>query len=499
MATPSPARVRRLPRLPREFVPRDLGGRRVMVLGLGTFGGGLGAALHLSREGADVVVADASPAEKLGASLRALEGRGVELALGRNPTGDEVARCDWICASPAVPWSAPPLVEAAKRGIPVESEITLLMRLLPCPSLGITGTNGKSTTTMLAGRTLAAEGRRVWSGGNIGGSLLDSVVEMGSNDAVVLEISSFQLEHLAEVGLGPEVGLVTNVTPDHLDRHGTFEEYAAAKRSILAGARVAVLQAGDAICRRFGAEFGGDVLWFGDAAEFRAGEHGARLRADGVAEWRGLDGPVESDESVEEVDLAPLRLRGVHNRWNLLGAAAAATAFGVRFPAAVRAGFEAEPLARRMNLLGRKRGAQFVDDSVCTSPPALAAALRSFEGPIRLLAGGYDKGIDPAPMVEAMFERCAKVYLYGAVAHALVGKLQGAARDRTGRPGAAVGRPLQWEAFTDLRAAFAAAAREAVSGETILFSPGFASYDQFRNFTERGDLFCALYAELPSP
>src|SRR5262249_32107774 len=307
-----------------------------------------------------------------------------------------------------------------------------------------------------------------------------------------LEISSFQLEHLAEVGLGPSVGLVTNVTPDHLDRHGSFEEYVAAKRTILSGARLAVLQAGDASCPPLRAGFRGRLRRGGDAAELRAGERGARLRADGVAEWRGLDG------AAEEVDLAPLRLRGVHNRWNLLGAAAAATAFGVRFGAAARAGFAVEPLARRLNELGRKRGARFVDDSVCTSPPALAAALHSFEGSIRLLAGGYDKGIDPAPIVAAMFERCRKVYLYGSVARSLAGELQGAGPAVTGRRGAAEGRPLQWEVFTDLRAAFAAAAREAESGETILFSPGYASYDQFRNFTERGDLFCALYAELPS-
>jgi UDP-N-acetylmuramoylalanine--D-glutamate ligase len=346
---------------------------------------------------------------------------------------------------------------------------------------------------MLAAQMVGANGRRVFSGGNLGGSLLDRVASMGRDDAAVLEISSFQLEHLAEIGLGPTVGVVTNVTPDHLDRHGTFEAYVAAKRGILAGARAAVLQAADASCRSFGAEFRGETLWFGDAAAFRAGERGALLRDDGVAVWRTLDAPDET------VDLSPMRLRGRHNRWNLLGAAAAATRFGVPFEAAARAGFAAAPLARRMNELGRKRGALFVDDSVCTSPPAMAAALRSFDGRIRLLAGGYDKGIDPAPMVEAMFERCAKVYLYGAVAQELASTLLRAVARAPRRPASAEARePMQWEVFTDLRAAFAAAAREATSGETVLFSPGFASYDQFRNFTERGDLFCALYAELPS-
>jgi UDP-N-acetylmuramoylalanine--D-glutamate ligase len=483
----------RLPRLPRDFRPAALRGQRVMVLGLGTFGGGLGAAQHLIREGAEVTVADLTPAEKLAGPLRLLGDPAPRLILGRHPTAAEVASVEWICASPAVPWHAPPLVEAARQGIPVESELTLLIRLLPCPSLGITGTNGKSTTTMLAERTLAAAGRRVFSGGNIGGSLLEQVAAMRPDDVVVLEISSFQLEHLGEIGIGPAVGLVTNVTPDHLDRHGTFAAYAEAKRQILASARTAVLQRADPSCQRFGAGFRGDVLWFGDEAAFRGDEPGARLRDGRLAVWRGRDG------GSEEVDLEPLRLRGAHNRWNLLGAATAATCFEVGFSAAARAAFDAPPLKRRLNELGRKRGVLFVDDSVSTSPPAVAAALCSFDGPIRLLVGGYDKGIDQAPLLEEIARRCTKAYLYGAVAPVLADRLlKGAAGGApVPAPPSARGRP-RWETFTTLSEAFAAAVREAECGETVLFSPGFASYDQFRNFTERGDLFCALFTALPS-
>lgn len=483
----------RLPRLPREFRPVALDGQRVMVVGLGTFGGGLGAALHLIREGADVTVADLAPADRLAAPLDLLAPGRPRLILGRHPTEEEVAAVDWICASPAVPWTAPPLAAAARRGIAVESELTLLMRLLPCPSLGITGTNGKSTTTMLAERALAAGGRRVFGGGNIGGSLLGQVATMRADDVVVLEISSFQLEHLGEIGLGPTVGLVTNVTPDHLDRHGTFEAYVEAKRQILAAARAAVLQRGDASCRVFATRFGGEVLWFGGASEFRGDEPGARLRDEGVGEFRGRDG------SRVEVDLAPFPLRGDHNRWNLLGAATAATCFGVDFTAAARAAFSVAPLKRRLNELGRKRGVLFVDDSVSTSPPAVAAALESFDGPIRLLVGGYDKGIDQAPLLQAIARRCTKAYLYGAVAPTLADRLQMEAGGSAAMPATIPARERpRWELFEKLEDAFAAAVRESESGETVLLSPGFASYDQFRNFTERGDLFCALYAALPS-
>jgi UDP-N-acetylmuramoylalanine--D-glutamate ligase len=485
--------VTKLPRLPREFRPVALRGRKVLVLGLGTFGGGLGAALHLIREGADVTVADLGSAEKLAGSLKLLAAGAPRLILGRHPTAREIEAADWICASPAVPWTAPPLVEAARLGRPVECELTLLMRLLPCPSLGITGTNGKSTTTMLAERTLAASGRRVFGGGNIGGSLLDQVSAMKADDAVVLEISSFQLEHLGEIGIGPTVGLVTNVTPDHLDRHGTFAAYVEAKRQILTSARTAVLQRADPSCREFATRFGGDVLWFGDESEFHGDEPGARLRDGRFAIWRGRDG------RSEQVDLEPLRLRGNHNRWNLLGAATAATCFEVGFSAAARAGLDAVPLKRRLNELGRKHGVLFVDDSVSTSPPAVAAALSSFDGPIRLLVGGYDKGIEQAPLLGAIARHCRKAYLYGAVAPTLARRLQmGAAGDENGSPSFPARSDPRWELFTRLEDAFAAAVREAESGETVLFSPGFASYDQFRNFTERGDLFCALYAALPS-
>ncbi|MBM4015790.1 MAG: UDP-N-acetylmuramoyl-L-alanine--D-glutamate ligase [Planctomycetes bacterium] len=494
-ATPAPAGGARLRRFPPSFRPLRLEGQRVLVVGLGTFGGGLGAVQHLLREGARVTVTDSRGPEALRESLDALTGQPLQFLLGRQPTASEVASADWIVASPAVPWTAPPLLEAAARGIPVESEITLLIRLLPCRWLGITGTNGKSTTTMLATRTLAATGRRVWGGGNLGGSLLDRWQELRADDAVVLEISSFQLEHLGEIGLGPDVALVTNVSHDHLDRHGTFAAYAEAKRQLLVRAGVALLQRGDATCVEFGRRFGGRVIWYGNEADFAPGDGGARLVA-------GRFGTFED----AQVDFAPLRLRGAHNRINLLAAASAATCFGVPFASAAAAGFAAAPLPRRLNDVAVVRNTTFIDDSVSTSPPAVAAALAACEGPIHLIAGGYDKGIDPEVVLQAMVRKCSSVTLYGAVGARvralLLARLQAATATggATAVPAAAgspegVLRPEEVRVATDLRTAFALAVARAGAGATVLYSPGYASYDQFRNFTERGDLFCALVAE----
>lgn len=475
-----------LPRLARDFRPLDLRGQRVLVLGLGTFGGGLGAALHLVREGASVTIADKRGAADLAPSLAALEGMKVRFCLGGHASDDEVAAADWIVASPAVPWDVPPLRAAARLKKPVESEITLLVRLLPCRWLGITGTNGKSTTTMLAMRTLAAAGRRVVGGGNLGGSLLDHWRELTADDAVVLELSSFQLEHLGEIGLGPDVAVVTNVTHDHLDRHGTFAAYAEAKRQILTRAEVAVLPRADPTACEFARSTRAQVVWYGEEAAFRRDERGAKLRDERFARL-DLDGEPER-ETAPEVDFEPLALRGVHNRLNLLAAATAATRFAVPFAAAATAGFAAKPLARRLNEVARVGEVLFVDDSVSTSPPAVAVALRAYSGATHLIAGGYDKGIDPEPLLDAMVRNCRSVYLYGAVGPALAKRLEG------WQSGAA--RPdFRHACFPDLPAAFAAAAAAASGGETVLYSPGYASYDQFRNFTERGDLFCALVAD----
>ncbi len=350
-----------LPRFPRSWSGRDLRGQRALVLGLGSFGGGVGAARYLCAEGAEVTITDTSPREALESSLAALEGLPIRYVLGENRPQD-VERCDFVVASPAVPWTSPVLQEASRRGIPVESEITLLLRRLEGRTIGITGTNGKSTTTRLLGQILHKLGKRVRVGGNVGGSLLGEVDSIDPDEIVVLELSSFQLEHLGDAGLGPQVALVTNITPDHLDRHHTMAAYVTAKARILQRAAIAVLNRSDLHCRGLARAFLGRVIWYGleeDADPGIEGRwlHGERFAVATPAILEGL------------IDLSGMVLKGPHNRLNLISAAATAEAMGIGFREALLAGFEVPALSQRLTEIAMIDGVRFVDDSVATSPP----------------------------------------------------------------------------------------------------------------------------------
>lgn len=472
--------VASLPRQVKGWRPEHLEGQEVLVVGLGTFGGGVGVTRFLAEQGARVTVTDLRPAERLAESLAALEGLPVRFVLGEHRS-QEVDRAEWLVASPAVPWSAPVLQRAALLGRPVETEISLLVRLLPGRWLGITGTNGKTTVATLASRALAGDGRSVLYGGNMGGSLLGRVGEMHGEQSVVLELSSFQLEHLADAGLGPDLAILTNVTPDHLDRHGSFEQYVHAKQGILRRAEGLIAHHGDPVCRRVARRFSGDLLWFGTRPAWPA-QSGVWVREDHL---EAPDG--------RRRDLGSFSLPGGHNKLNLAAAVAAAMRMGVDFDAAVDAAWGAEALPHRLHTLATIQGVRYVDDSVSTSPPAVLAALAAFPGRIRLLIGGYDKGIDTRELLDAMPRQCRKAYLFGAVAEALG---LGLAR----RPRPADGPPSRggegYSRYPDLEAAFRAAVAEAEEGDVVLLSPGFASYDQFRNFTERGLLFQKLVEQL---
>jgi UDP-N-acetylmuramoylalanine--D-glutamate ligase len=481
-----------LPRHPPQWRPIALRDRQVLVVGLGSFGGGIGAARFLLRGGARVTVTDLRSEEELGEAIAELRDLEPRLVLGEHRLED-LEGCEWVVASPAVPMQAPILRAAASRGIPVESEITLLCRLLPCPWLGITGTNGKSTTALLARQCIAANGRRVHLGGNLGGSLLDSIAEIEPDDVAVLELSSFQLEHLAAAGLGPPVALITNVTPDHLDRHGSFAEYVRAKAAILGEARVALLNRGDPVCRELGGEFPGEILWFGRHDAFPGDLGGFVLDEGGAAEWRREGRPRV------RVSLERMRMCGEHNRLNLTAAAAAATCFGAGFEESLVAAIDTDPIFGRLVEVGSLEGVRFVDDCVSTSPPAVIAALSAFSARTHLLMGGYDKGIEVRELLEELLHRGTNVYLFGAVAPELARRLDAlrtgwepqARQDGTGA--------ARWETFPNLESAFLSARSRAVAGDVVLLSPGFASYDQFRNFAERGELFRSLVKRAAVP
>ena len=441
-------------------------GLAVTVMGLGLFGGGAGAASYFAKRGARVTVTDLKSAEALAPSLEALAGLPITFHLGGHAAAD-FEGADAVVVSPAVPKTSPYPPAAERAGALVTSEMSLLLAGCRAPEVGITGSSGKSTTTALAGEMLT-RARPTRVGGNIGKSLLEEVGAIGPDETVVLELSSFQLEDLAPLAVSPHIAVVTCISENHLDRHGTMEAYVAAKKNILrfqGEDDTAVLNADDPLVRSWSGETLGRAVFY---AAGRALAQGAFF--DGTHLVLRLGG------KEERADLAGrLRLRGRHNLGNVLAAAAAARLAGARMDAIV-AGVEAfRPLPHRLEPIGTVGGVLLVNDSKATTPAAARAALEAFTEPIVLVAGGYDKHVDPAPLVEAIRRGAKAVVLMGATAEALA---QAIGRD---------GPPL--DRAGDMDQAVRRAVGLASAGDVVLLSPGHASWDQFENYEHRGEAF----------
>ena len=450
--------------------PEDLRGKRAVVMGLGLFSGGVESARWLAARGARVVVTDLKDAAALAPSVKALEGTGVEFRLGAHDPADFDAAAV-VVASPAVPMDHPLLRRAESRGAAVETEVCLFLRACPAPVTAVTGSNGKSTTAALAGGMLRAAGRRVHLGGNIGRALVNEAASMEAGDAVVLEISSFQLEWTRRAGLHPAVGLVTNVTPNHLDRHGTFEAYLEAKAAVLplpGEGRAAVLSHDDPGARSLAGSARGRVVWTaleGEPPGESVAWSGGRL----LARLGGREEEVLRREDV--------LLRGDFNLRNAASAAAAALLAGAP-AAAVREGCRSfRGLPHRIEPCGEAGGVLCVNDSKATTPEAAFRALAAFEGrPLVAIAGGYDKKVDLAPLAKDLAARCAGVVLLGQTANLLEALLRAEGF-------AAVARAADMEEAVERGLALAP------PGGVLLLSPGHASYGMFVNYEDRGDRF----------
>lgn len=431
-------------------------------MGLGRFGGGLGAARWLAAQGADVLVTDTATETDLAGPLEQLRGLidagAVTLRLAAHNVAD-FTDTDLVVANPAVPtpWENRFLRAAEAAGVQITTEIRLLVERLPNRdrTIGVTGTAGKSTTTAMIAHILRKSlperepEARVWLGGNIGGSLLAHLEEMTERDWVVLELSSAMLHWLGgEDGWSPAIGVVTNLAPNHLDWHGTVEHYANAKRAILA---------------------------------HRAPEARAVLPGS-LREWGRAADLVLADGAQRPLDLA---VPGAHNRRNARCALAAASiALGVDADPVALADFPGLP--HRLQLVaGDRDSVRFVNDSKCTTPEATILAVEAFEEDaqragrpiVRLIAGGYDKKIDLSSL-KKIAPRLAGAYTIGATGPVIAKHL--AASGSTPRHCATLDEAVQQ------------AARDASPGEVILLSPACASWDQFTNFEERGDRFAAL-------
>lgn len=459
-------------------LPAEYNGKRITVMGLGSFGGGLGAVRFLVERGARVTVTDTRREQELAEALEELRGSPpAELHLGGHEERD-FADADLIVVNPAVRRDNPFLEAARSRGIPLSSEMNLFWRHKRGHVVAVTGSNGKSTTTALTHSILSAAGLRTWLGGNIGRSLLPVVDEILPDDWVVLELSSFQLQDLDRLRAAPDVAVVTNFSPNHLDWHGTLDAYRRAKQTIArwqSPDQAAVLNADDAEVSLWPTAARRLTFGLTDAGEAGVFRHGRGAVARGFA--------------AEPIVLALsewLKLPGRHNLQNALAAVCAGLAVGVD-AAAIRKGLETyEPLPHRLQFVGEWQGRRFYNDSLATTPESAEVALHAFTEPIVLLAGGYDKKVDLSEMARAIAERAKGVALMGQTAGEL-------ARLVAAHPESGV---LMSPPCGDFREAFRWAVEHSQAGDVIVLSPGCASYDWFRNFADRGAQFCRLVEEL---
>jgi UDP-N-acetylmuramoylalanine--D-glutamate ligase len=427
----------------------SLAGKRVTVAGLGRFGGGIAVTQWLCAQGAKVVVTDQEPAEKLADSLKQLEGLPIELRLGEHRE-DDFASADLVVASPAFPPTNKYIQAARAAGKTVTTEIRLFIERCPAKIIGVTGTKGKSTTTAMLGRLLETVGK-TWVGGNIGKSLLADLDKISPSDLVVLELSSYMLEHLREARWSPHVALVTMISSDHLAWHGSLEAYLDAKRNIIRFQRaddVAVLNEDDAIAAGFALEAPGRVVLY------------------------GLKNRKKFD----------LLIPGTHNQLNAQGAFATAAIFGVDFAAAQKALADFRGLPHRLELVHESRGVSYYNDSIATIPDAAVAALQSFPSKkVIQIVGGYGD-MPITAMCAELVNRAKAVLCIGATGPAIADLLE----ESQSQHGTASYR------CGDLATAVTMAKKIAAPGDIVLLSTGFKSYDQFVNFEERGEKFAEL-------
>jgi UDP-N-acetylmuramoylalanine--D-glutamate ligase len=437
-------------------------GKRVTVVGLAR--SGVAACNVLAERGARVLGTDRSPREKLRGNLAALEARGVRLEIGGHRSED-FSDADLIVISPGVLTHLDLLERARSRGIPVWGEVELASRLTTARFVGITGTNGKSTTTSLLGAMLETAGIPAVVAGNIGTALCEVVTPLGPSHWVVAELSSFQLETI--VTFRPHVAVFLNLAPDHLDRYAHLADYYAAKARIFLNQTeedFAVLNADDPPTLEWAQNIRSRPRLF---SRVRTVGDGAFVR-DGCLVIR-REGRTEA-----VCDVGEIRIEGLHNLENSLAAAAAASAIGVPGAAIGATLKRFSGLPHRLELVAELGGVRYVNDSKGTNVGAVVKSLEGYAGGVILIAGGKDKGGDFAPLRPLVATRVKTLLLLGQARDTIRGQLAGAC-------------PM--EEMPTLEAAVTRAAEIAARGDTVLLSPACASFDMFRDFEHRGDVF----------
>jgi len=442
----------------------EIKGKKVLVVGLGK--SGLAAALFLRRQGAQVTVSDVRSAEALAKEIPALIDEGIAVEAGGHGLLT-FRRQDLIVVSPGVPLDTPELLQVQKFGLPIIGELELAAHYLKGKVLAITGSNGKTTTTSLCGEIFEAAKLHVQVGGNIGVPVIALVDNAREDGWSVLEVSSFQLETAYE--FHPQIAAILNITPDHLDRHGSFENYVAAKERIFARQEAEdalVLNADDEPTKRAAARTKSRVFWFSRTHVVR---QGAFVR-EGVIVFR--ESEQAAGEPVMRVEEIPLK--GAHNIENVLAAVCAARLAGIPAETIRNAAANFKAVEHRLEFVAKLNGVDYYNDSKATNVDATIKAIEAFPGGIHLILGGKDKNSDYRQIRALLTERVKAVYTIGAAAEKIHTHIEGSV------PIVSAGT---------LENAVERAAAVAQPGEIVLLAPACSSFDQFENYEHRGRVF----------
>jgi UDP-N-acetylmuramoylalanine--D-glutamate ligase len=452
-------------------------GRRVLILGAARQG--LALARWLSIHGAQVTLSDTRSADDLRVARESLSEYPIHWALGGHPL-ELLDSTDVLCLSGGVPLTLPIVVEALRRGIPLSNDSQIFMEVVPCKTIGITGSAGKTTTTTLVGKMAAnAYGEHAYVGGNIGDPLINYVDKMEVKDIAILELSSFQLEQMT---ISPNIAAILNVTPNHLDRHGTMQAYTAAKARILdfqTNMDVAILDRDDKGSWNLRNRVKGKLLTF-SLHELEEGLSGAYFH-DGLLNLR--DGNAYLPLILREKIAIP----GDHNVLNVLAAFTIGHAAGFPLDAMLEAVEEFRGVEHRLEFVRELHGVRWYNDSIATAPERTVAAIRSFDEPIVLLLGGRDKDLPWEDLIQLANERVDHLVLFGEAAEKI-----GKAIEELG-PGP---KHFTVARADGLQAAVQLAAEVAQAGDVVLLSPGGTSFDEFKDFAERGERFRTWVREL---
>ncbi len=465
-----------VPRRRREHrdVEPDFTSKRIVVIGAGKTG--LALARFFSARGARVTVSDRADEEVLAGQADALRRMGVTLEAGghRPKTFQET---DLVVLSPGVPHNLAVLTAARQRGVPVTGEVELAAGFIGEPVVAVTGTNGKTTTVSLTGEMLKASGKNVWVGGNIGRPLIEYVHDRRIHEALVLELSSFQLDTIET--FRPRVAVLLNISADHLDRYASLADYTASKSRIFknqTAADTAVVNAGDP--RALAAVGGGRARLLA----FIQGSPQQLPTAQGAAiEGEMLIIRMKEAGGEARFDLSAVGLRGAHNRENMAAAALAALAAGARPDGIRRALADFRGLPHRLQPAGTVAGVAYINDSKATNVDAVLRALESFDHPVVLIMGGRTKGDDFGLLREPLASRARALIVMGEAADRILERLDGL---------------VGTHRVADMAAAVGLARRLARPGDVVLLAPGCASFDAYRDYRQRGEDFLQKVAEL---